>query len=65
MTLLDGYICNSTTFKRNVDVGSFVITNKERLKRNYYGILDRILADDRRFTANDVMLNSLELFDIA
>ena len=61
MTLLAEYLCNSTTGKRNIDEGSLVRTNKERLKRNYYGILDRFLVEfDRRVTANAVMHNSLE-----
>ena len=66
MKSLEGYLCKSITGKKNIDEKGLVITNKERLKRSYYGILDRFSAEvDRRFTANDLMLNSLESFDIA
>ena len=42
-----------------------MITNRKRLPRNYYGIVDSVLAEfERRFTANDLMLNSQETFDI-
>ena len=38
---------------------------REKLRRSYYTIIDRFLAKfDRRFTTNDVLLTSLESFDV-
>jgi hAT family C-terminal dimerisation region len=52
-------LSNSTTGKRNAGV-----TLSEKLKRLYYNIIDRFLAEfDRRFTSNEILLNSLDAFD--
>ena len=65
MTLIEGYLYNNTINERNIDEGSLVITNKERLKKNYYGIFVRFLVEfERRFTANDLMHKFLESYYI-
>ena len=64
MPLLEGCLCNSAMGKRNIDDGSFVITNTERFLKNNYGILDRFLAE-LRFTTNELVLNLLKSFAIA
>ena len=66
MTLLEGCLSNSTTGKRNIDKGSLMITNKERLKRIYFVFFDIFLVEfDRRVTDNDVMHNLLKSSDSA
>ena len=57
------YLRNSVTEKRNIwsDVGA---TLSEKLRRSYYSIIDRFQTElDRRFTSNEILLDSLDAFD--